>query len=150
MNAFDYPNSLLLNARYFFHVLLLTRAIEEILHLFHIWSHPKSDSSMYKKNLLKDWPSFHLQHCGWYLDCPPDSILVSERTLRKMFDPRFMDKLMSNEANNNEETENMRKKKRLVKGSFDRRHRPIVFEQQSLHLEVCTLREGPIQESPSR
>jgi hypothetical protein len=43
----------------FFHVLFLVRAIKEIFQLFHKWSDPKLNSSMYKKDLPRDWPSSH-------------------------------------------------------------------------------------------
>jgi len=59
-----------------------------------------------------------------------------------------MDKLTSNEINNNEEIEN-RKKKRLTERSFDPGYGPIVSNLQLSHLEVHTPREGPIQNSPN-
>jgi hypothetical protein len=99
---------------YFFHVLFLAKTIKEIPQLFHIWSNPKLDSSMYRKDILRDWPSFHLQHYGWYLDYSLDSIPIFERSLKEMFDPRFMDKLTSNETNKNEKIKKRRKKKKLT------------------------------------
>jgi ABC-type Zn uptake system ZnuABC Zn-binding protein ZnuA len=54
-----------------------------------------------------------------------------------MFDPRFMDKLMSNEANKNEEIEKRRKKKRLIKGSSNLGHKPIIFNNH--HIWKCVL-----------
>lgn len=56
--------------RYFVHVLLPSYVIQQIPQLFHMWSDPKFDNIMYKKEFVKDWTSSHLQQCGWYLDCP--------------------------------------------------------------------------------
>jgi hypothetical protein len=43
-------------------------AIFEIPRLFKIWRDPKTYSTMYRKDMLKDWTSSHLLDCGWYLD----------------------------------------------------------------------------------
>lgn len=51
-----------------------------------------------------------------------------------MFNPRFMDKLTSNEANKNEGIEKRKKKKNLVEGSSDPGHGPVKFKHQSPHL----------------
>lgn len=48
--------------------------------------------------------------------------------MREMFDPRFMDKLTSNEANKNEDIEKRKNKKMLVEGSFDLGHGLVIFK----------------------
>jgi hypothetical protein len=40
--------------------------------LFLIWKSPKTKSTIYKKNLFKEWFGLHFIECGWYLDCPKD------------------------------------------------------------------------------
>jgi hypothetical protein len=42
----------------------------EIPRLLEIWRDPKTNSTMYRKDMLKDWNFPHLLDCGWYLDCP--------------------------------------------------------------------------------
>jgi hypothetical protein len=36
---------------------------------------------MYRKDLFKDWSSFHIVDYGWYLDCPKDNTLALEFSL---------------------------------------------------------------------
>jgi hypothetical protein len=50
-------------------------AIFKIPKLLAIWRDSKIDSTMYKKDMLRDWSSPHLLDCGWYLDYPKENIL---------------------------------------------------------------------------
>jgi hypothetical protein len=48
---------------------------------------------MYRKELVRDWGSFHLPYCGWFLDCPLNCILISARLEQEKFDPGFLESL---------------------------------------------------------
>jgi hypothetical protein len=53
-------------------------AISEIPRLFEVWKDPKTNSTMYMKDILKDWTSTHLSDSTWYLDYLKDNIFPSE------------------------------------------------------------------------
>ncbi len=54
---------------YFHFVLFWRGAISEIPKFLKIWKDPKIDSTMYMKDMLRNWTFPHLLDCGWYLDC---------------------------------------------------------------------------------
>jgi hypothetical protein len=70
----------------------LLGAIPYLPPLFLIWKDPKIDSSMYQKDLFKDWSTLHFIKCKWYLDCPKDYIPSFEVSLCENFEPRFIEK----------------------------------------------------------
>jgi hypothetical protein len=50
---------------------------------------------MFYKNLLKDWSSSHLVHCGWYLDYPKDNTPSSKILFQKSNEPTFQKAIVS-------------------------------------------------------
>jgi hypothetical protein len=54
---------------------------------------------MFQKVIVKYWGLFHLPYCGWYLDYLSNCTIASERTKQKKFDPRYLEKLASSQAN---------------------------------------------------
>ncbi len=60
--------------------------------LLRIWCNPKAESTMYTKDLVKEWSSGHLKSCGWYLDCPTKNTPKSERGLREKFEDTHLNK----------------------------------------------------------
>ncbi len=79
--------------------------------LFNIWFNLKSDNTMYWKELVRDWGSFHLPYYGWYLDCPLDYTPILERSKQKKFDMGFWEKLASSQGNKKEDIDKKKKKK---------------------------------------
>jgi hypothetical protein len=69
---------------------------------------------MCRKEFVKNWGSSHLLYYGWYLDCFPNYTLVFERSKRKKFDPRFLEKLASLQGNKKEHIEKRKKNKKDV------------------------------------
>jgi hypothetical protein len=39
-------------------------AIDQLLHLFETWHDPKMNSTMFRKDPLKEWSSIHFVECG--------------------------------------------------------------------------------------
>jgi len=69
---------------------------------------------MFQREIVKDWGLFHLPYCGWYLEYLSDCIATSERTKQKKFDPRYLEKLVSSQANKKEDINKRRNRKRDV------------------------------------
>jgi len=69
---------------------------------------------MFQKEIVKYWGLFHLPYCGWYLDYLSDCNTTSERTKRKKFDPKYLEKLASSQSNKKEDINKRRNKKRDV------------------------------------
>jgi hypothetical protein len=62
-------------------------AIYEIQRLLEIWKDPRTNNTMYRKDILRDWTSPHLLDCGWYLDCPKENILPSKFEIWERHEP---------------------------------------------------------------
>jgi len=60
-----------------------------------MWCNLKVESTMYRKDLLKEWLTTHFAFCEWYLDCPIDSTLESKCGLREKFEDDHLNKLIS-------------------------------------------------------
>jgi hypothetical protein len=67
-------------------------AIHSLLLLLNIWCNPKTESTMYKKDLLKEWSNGQLASYGWYLDYLANSTLESKCGLRENFEDAHLDK----------------------------------------------------------
>jgi hypothetical protein len=65
-------------------------AISEIPRLLKIWRDPKIDSTMYKKDMLRDWSSPHFLDYGWYFNCLKENILPSEFEIQEKHEPKFL------------------------------------------------------------
>jgi hypothetical protein len=53
---------------------------------------PKVESTMCRKDLLKEWLSGHLASYGWYLDCTVDNTPKTKCRLKKKFEDACFDK----------------------------------------------------------
>jgi hypothetical protein len=56
---------------------------------------------MYRKDFLKDWSTYHLEDCGWYIEClwdctPPSKLVV----FKKSHEFSFQKKLVSFKGSN--------------------------------------------------
>jgi len=67
-------------------------AICSLFLLLNIWCNPKIESTMYKKDLLKEWSNGQLASYGWYLDYPANSTPESKCELRENFEDIRLDK----------------------------------------------------------
>jgi hypothetical protein len=76
----------------------------EVPWLLWIWSDPKLDGSLYKKELVRNWSSQHHPHCGWYLDYLGNYTPPRDINLQKQFEVGFMEKLMSVEVKRMEDS----------------------------------------------
>jgi len=64
-------------------------AIFKIPRFFEIWRDPKTGSTMYKKDMLRDWTFAHLSDCVWYLKCPKENTPTSKFEIWEKHEPRF-------------------------------------------------------------
>jgi hypothetical protein len=70
-------------------VLFQKGAISEIPRLLEIRKDPKTNITMYKKNMLRDWSSPHLLDYGWYIDCPKENTLPSKFKIQEKYELAF-------------------------------------------------------------
>jgi hypothetical protein len=80
--------------------------IFEIPRLLEIWRDPKTNITMYKKDILKDWSSPHLLDYGWYLDYPKENILPSKFKIRKKYELEFLQGLGAIQKRDTNQEEN--------------------------------------------
>lgn len=64
---------------------------------------------MFQKEIVKDWGQYNLFYCGQDFDCPPNNTPASKKIEQEKFDPRYLEKLASSQAN--KEDINKRRKK---------------------------------------
>jgi hypothetical protein len=65
-------------------------AIFEIPRLLEIWRDLKTNFTMYRKDMLRDWSSPHLLDYDWYLDCPKENTLPSKFKIQEKYEPEFL------------------------------------------------------------
>jgi hypothetical protein len=70
-----YNLNLFVSCRYFYHVLPMG-VIDQLPPSLGFGAILKWKSTMFHKELLKDWNSLHLVNCGWYLNCLKDNTLA--------------------------------------------------------------------------
>jgi hypothetical protein len=75
--------------------LLPRGAIDELPHLLQIWQDLKANSTMYRKDLLKDWLLDHLKDYIWYIEYPQDCTPTSEVVFKESHELVFQEKLKS-------------------------------------------------------
>jgi hypothetical protein len=64
-------------------------AISKIPRLLEIWKDPKTNNTMYRKDMLRDWSYPHLMDCGWYIDCLKDITFSLNFEIQEKHEPRF-------------------------------------------------------------
>lgn len=60
--------------KYFHNILLPKGVIDQMSNLFKVWQDLMINSTIFHKELFKDWLTPHLLDCGWYLECPKNSM----------------------------------------------------------------------------
>jgi len=78
---------------------MANQAIWTLPSLLKIQRDLKAKSSMFKKDLLKDWTLAHLPYRHWYLDCPYDINMKSRHELKEKFGETNLEKAISTYSN---------------------------------------------------
>ncbi len=68
-------------------------------------------------------------YCGWYLDCPLDYTPSSKKTEQEKFNPGYLEKLASSQANKEDINKKRKKKKDVqVSSTLGTSQTPMDFE----------------------
>lgn len=80
---------------YFYFVFFQRGAISGIAKFFKIWKDPKTDTTMYRKDMLINWTSTHLSYCAWYLDYLKGNAPTSKVKIWEKHQPIFLQGLVA-------------------------------------------------------